>query len=207
MIKLSIAILTLFALFSIKCFAQTSSFALTEEERKFLTTLLQQSLAKFDQSIANLTPAQFQFRPSPKKWTVAECIEHVCLAELHFLQIVKEELSKPAEPNKRKKVKISNEKIIARLTNRGWRVRAPEIFKPSGKFSSVEEAIATFRSQRLKNIAYVDTINEDLRNHFWKHPATGVIDLYQTMVLMSAHLERHIAQIEEIKGNKNYPKN
>lgn len=191
--------------FSMNCIAQNNT--LTTEEREILTNLLKQSLTKFEKSISNLTTAQFQYRPSKSDWTIAECVEHVCLAELHFPQIVKEELSKPADPKRRKKIKVSNEKIIARLTNRRWKANAPEIFKPSGKFTSVQEAVETFQTQRLKTIDYVNVTSDDLQNHFWKHPATGVIDLYQTIILMSAHLERHIAQIEEIKASTNFPQN
>jgi hypothetical protein len=192
--------------FSSSCFAQNLS-VLSTEERKFLVEMLQASLAQFDSSIANLTEAQFNFRPSKKEWTIAECIEHVCLAELQFPQIVKEELAKPANPTQRKEIKITNEKIAKRLKFRGFKANAPEIFKPSGRFVTVEEAISTFRNQRLKTIDYVNVTNDDLRNHFWTHRATGIIDLYQTLILMSAHLERHLAQIEEVKSDKKYPKN
>ncbi len=190
--------------FPTHCIAQTS--VLTAEERIFLTTLLNKSLAKFDESIVNLAEAQLNFRPSKDKWTIAECIEHITLAEAHFPQILKEELQKPAEPERRKKIKITNDKIIARLTNRRWRAKSPEIFKPSGRFASVEETINAFKMQRNKTIDYINTTNDDLRNHFWKHPATGVVDLYQTIILMSAHLERHIAQIEEVKAFEDFPK-
>jgi uncharacterized damage-inducible protein DinB len=194
----------LFVCVSINCKAQNS--LLMPEERTFLVELLQASLAKFDKSIANLTEEQLKFRISSNKWTIAECAEHICLAELHFPQIVREELQKPVAPERRKKIKITNEKIIARLTNRRWKAKSPEIFKPSGKFLTIEETINAFRLQRNKTIDYVNTTNDDLRNHFWKHPATGVVDLYQTMILMSAHLERHTAQIEEIKAFKDFPK-
>jgi hypothetical protein len=186
--------------FSNYCIAQTN--AISEAERLFLTDLLDQSLAKFDKSIANLADKQLNFRSSKNEWTIAECIEHICLAELRFPQIVQEELAKPA---KRKKIKITNEKITTRLINRRWKASAPEIFKPTGRFATVKEAVDTFRTQRLKTIDYVKVTNDDLRNHFWKHPATGVIDLYQTIILMSAHLERHIAQIEEIKMSNDFP--
>lgn len=178
---------------------------LTSEERTFLVNLLENSLTKFERCVADLTEAQLAFRPAKNKWTIAECIEHICLAELRFPQIVGEELQKPAEPARRKKIKVNNEQIIRRLTNRRWRAKAPEIFTPSGRFATIEDAKNTFRNQRLQTINYVLTTNDDLRNHFWRHPATGVVDLYQTMVLMSAHLERHLAQIEEIKVYKSFP--
>jgi hypothetical protein len=93
------------------------------------------------------------------------------------------------------------------MTSRRWKAKSPEIFKPTNKFATANEAITAFQNQRMQTIAYVEATKDDLRNHFWKHPLTGKIDLYQTLLLMSAHLERHIEQIENIKSSINFPKN
>jgi tRNA A37 threonylcarbamoyladenosine synthetase subunit TsaC/SUA5/YrdC len=92
------------------------------------------------------------------------------------------------------------------MLSRIWKAKSLEIFKPTGCFTSSEEAIKTFQEQRTKTLQYVNTTSDDLRNHFWKHPLTGTIDLYQTLILMSAHLERHIDQIEKVKAASNFPK-
>ncbi len=179
---------------------------LSMEERNFLTEQLQKSLASFNNTIANLSTEQFNFRFAEDKWTIAECIEHITLAELRFPAIVKEELLKPSNPEYRKKIQVNEKDIINRLTNKNGKANSPEILKLTGKYPDVQDAISTFRNQRLATIEYVNTITDDLHNHFWKHPATGIVDLYQTIVLMSAHLERHIKQIEEVKLAKDFPK-
>jgi len=63
-----------------------------------------------------------------------------------------------------------------------------------------------FVKARRSTIDYVSTTQDDLLNHFWQHPATGTIDLYQSILLISAHAQRHILQIEEIKASANFPK-
>lgn len=173
---------------------------LLNSEREDMVNILQQSHEKFISTIMGLTDEQFNFKPSPKKWSIAECIEHITLAELRFPLIVSEKIQKPSEPKKRKKIKISDDEIQPKMTSRRWRARSPEIFKPSNKFDSVEDAIIAYTNQRLATIEYVKSTNDDLRNHFWKHPLTGIIDLYQTLLLMSAHLERHTEQIDRIKA-------
>lgn len=116
-------------------------------------------------------------------------------------------MQKPANPNLRRKIKIQDDEIKPKMTNRKWKAKSPENFQPSNKFTSTKEAITTFQNQRTQTMAYVATTKDDLRNHYWKHPLTGKIDLYQTLILMSAHLDRHIEQIENIKLMKNFPKN
>jgi DinB superfamily len=178
-----------------------TSNKLNAKERNTLNGQLQISYDKLNTAIAKLNTAQLNFKPSEKKWSIAECIEHVTLAELRFPEIVKEEITKIPNPAFREKIRISDDEIKPKMLSKSWKAKSPEIFKPSGKFASIEETISTFRKQRQQTIAYINSTDDDLRNHFWKHPLTGHIDLYQTLLLMSAHLERHVEQIESIKSN------
>jgi DinB superfamily len=187
-----------------KTFAQENQ-SLSTSERKELSVQLQNSLDKFNATIAGLSFNQLNFREKDKKWTIAECIEHVTLAELKFPIIVADEMQKPSHPEFRRKIKIKDEKIRPKMLSRIWKAKSPEVFRPTGRFASSEEAIKTFQEQRVKTLEYVNTTTDDLRNHFWKHPLTGTIDLYQTLILMSAHLERHLEQMEKIKAASNFP--
>jgi DinB superfamily len=183
-----------------------SNSGLSVEERNNLTSVLNRSLEKFNLTVDGLSEEQFNYRMKPSEWTIAECIEHITLAELRFPKIVEEEMKKPADPEMRKKVKIADDAIRGRITNRFWKARSPEVLKPTGSFTTTELALKLFRKQRKETLEYINSTNDDLRNHFWEHRATGIIDLYQTLILMSGHLERHIAQIEEIKSSKRFPK-
>lgn len=178
---------------------------LTDTERAFLIETLNASFQKFEEVTQSLSEQQLYFKVKINKWSIAECIEHVTLAELHFAEIVEEEMKKPSNPELRAKIKIKDEKIRPKMLSRFWRAKSPEVFKPSGKYKNSKDAILAFKEQRLKTIEYVKTTNDDLRNHFWKHRLTGTIDLYQTIILMSAHLERHLVQIEKIKQDEFYP--
>ncbi|MCC5928886.1 MAG: DinB family protein [Cyclobacteriaceae bacterium] len=174
---------------------------LNTSEREKMVKVLQQSQEKFTTAIHGLSEEQIKFKPASGKWSIAECIEHITLAELRFPEIVHEEMLKPADPHKRKKIKIKDEAIREKMISSKWKARSPEVFKPSGRFEDTASAISVFNNQRRATIDYVKTSQDDLRNHFWRHPLFGTIDLYQTLLLMSAHLERHAEQIESNKWN------
>jgi DinB superfamily len=195
----------LFSFISKTVAQETLNNTLSDKERKELIEALQNSFNKLNNAIDNLSLEQINYREKEKKWTIVECIEHITLAEIKFPSIVATEMQKPSNPEYRKKIKIKDEKIRPKMLSRIWKAKSPEIFKPTGKFTTFNEAITTFRDQRLKTIEYIKTTKDDLRNHFWKHPLTGTIDLYQTLLLMSAHLERHIEQIEYLKKSKEFP--
>lgn len=178
---------------------------LSEKERTEMKTILESSRDTFIKAVSGLTDEQLSFKIDRKSWSIAECMEHVTIAELYFKEIVIDEMQKPSAPSKRKKIKITDEKIRERMLSKRWKAKSPEIFKPDGNFETVQETLVAFKEARNQTIEYVLKTNDDVRNHFWRHPLTGTIDLYQTLILMSAHLERHTEQIENIKNDSRFP--
>lgn len=191
----------------IKARAEQTAPRLTEIEKSKMNDILNSSLIKFNNAVNNLSEAQLNFRPATGKWSITECIEHIALAELEFPEILEREMQQLANPTLRSKIRMQDDEIQPKMTSKKWKAKSPEIFKPSSKFANASEAITAFHNQRNKTISYVETTKDDLRNHHWKHPLTGKIDLYQTLILMSAHLERHIEQIENVKLSTYFPKN
>ncbi|MBC7935807.1 MAG: DinB family protein [Rhizobacter sp.] len=178
---------------------------LTEKERNYAAALLESSRQKLLTEIDRLSEAQLKFKPSPDKWSIADVMEHIGLAEMGIGQIVQQTLKTPLDSGKRKEIKVTDEQVRQRLTNRSGKVQSPEIIKPTGRFTDIKQAIGLFTNARTRNIEFIQTTQEDLRDRYWQHPATGVIDLYQTVLLISAHCERHTAQIKEIKTSDGYP--
>ena len=179
---------------------------LTEPERQYAVTQLEASRQKLLATIEGLSEAQLNFKPAPDKWSIAEVIEHIGLAEKGIGQIVQQTLKAPADSAKRKEITVTDEQVRQRLTNRSGKAQSPEIIKPTRRFKDIKLAIGFFTNARNKNIEFIQSTQEDLRDRFWQHPATGVIDLYQAILLISAHCERHTAQIEEVKAGSNFPK-
>jgi uncharacterized damage-inducible protein DinB len=180
---------------------------LTTEQRAFATNYMQQTKQEFLKSIEGLTEEQLKFKAKEGKWCIMDCAEHIALAEQTLFSVTQKQLKEPADSLRKKHLKMTEKKIITRLTFRLIKVKAPEIIKPSGKFATIDAIKSAFTAKRDSAIAYVETTQDPLHTHFWKHPATGTIDLYQTIILMSAHTKRHILQIEEVKSNKGFPEN
>jgi hypothetical protein len=197
-------IVFIFTFFCTTC-AQAQA-SLTTEQRKFATEYLQTTKKEFLKSIEGLTEAQLAFRAKKGKWCIMDCAEHIALAEKTLFSVVEKQLKEPTDSVSKKHLRMTEKKIIMRLTFRLIKVKAPEVIKPSGKFANLEAIKQAFGVQRDSAIQYVNATKDPLHHHFWKHPATGKIDLYQTIILMSAHTKRHVLQIEEVKKNAKYPK-
>lgn len=191
-----------------KAFGMGSSTlnTLTDAERKHALDLLQKTREDLIESVKGLSNEQLTYKPGPSRWSIAECLEHIALAETGIFQMEQGAMKAPADPAKRSEITVTDEQVVQILTNRSGKMQSPDIIKPTGRFPSAQASLQAFSQQREKVMDYIKTTPDDLRTHYWKHPATGTIDAYQTLLLIAAHMERHRLQIEEVKASAGFPK-
>jgi uncharacterized damage-inducible protein DinB len=188
--------------------AQAAPQTLTAQEREFALKDLQRTHDKFLQSIAGLSQKQWTFKPAPDRWSIAEVAEHIAVSESAIFGLVqKQVMTSPAAPEKREQVKGKDEIVMQRIPDRSHKAQAPEFLRPTGRWATEAALTQAFEASRQATMDYVRTTNDDLRDHFFDHPALGTMDGYQWLLLISAHSERHTAQIEEVKADTNFPKN
>ena len=186
---------------------QPASTPLTAEERESALKLYQTTHDNFLKSISGLSQKQWTFKPAPDRWSVAEVAEHITLSETTIMGVVQHPLMQsPAAPEKREQVKGKDQLILTRVPDRSHKAQAPEILRPTGKWATEADLTKAFEDARKANMEYVRTTNDDLRDHFFDHPAFGTLDGYQWLLLVATHSARHTAQIEEVKADLNFPK-
>ena len=206
-VKKTAAILAAVICLAIASVAQTAPQTLTAQEREFALKDLQRTHDKFLQSIAGLSQKQWTFKPGPDRWSVAEVAEHIAVSESAIFGLVQKQLmTSPAAPEKREQVKGKDEIVMQRIPDRSHKAQAPEFLRPTGRWATEAALAQAFEESRKATMDYVRTTNDDLRDHFFDHPALGTMDGYQWLLLISAHSERHTAQIEEVKADPNFPK-
>lgn len=205
------AVLCLTIALTLSSVAQTAAApapaTLSAAERDAALKSLQATHDAFLQSIAGLSEKQWNFKPAPDRWSVAEVSEHIAVSESTILGLVQSKfMAGPATPEKRSEVKVTDDAILQRVPDRSHKVQAPEMLKPTGRFANREQVTKAFEDSRKATMDYVRTTNDDLRDHFGPHPVLGTMDAYQWILLISAHSERHTKQIEEVKADPSFPK-
>lgn len=199
-----------------KCFILTTALlssvavlqaadGLTQGERDRAMSELHATRKLFLDSIADLSDAQWNFKPSPERWSIAQCAEHIAISEEFIFGIVPNLLKSPAVDKKPDQA-AKDEFLLKGVVDRTNKFQAPEPIQPKSRWASKDELIAAFKKSRDEHIAYVRDTTDDLRAHIAPHPAAGPLDAYQWILLMSAHSERHTMQINEVKADPNYPK-
>jgi len=186
--------------------ALATAFAapLEQGERDRAMSHLHATRKVFLDSIAGLSDAQWNFKPAPDRWSIAECAEHIAVSDDSLFDLMRQTLKSPAALEKKSAVK--DEFILQVVPDRSVKAKAPEFLQPKRRWPDRETLIAHFKQSRDRNIAYIQTTEDDLRSHFMDHPLLKTIDAYQVMLLLSAHCERHTAQIDEVKADPHYPK-
>jgi hypothetical protein len=189
-----------------KANAQTSAPA--RKDMKFLVNYMKQTREDFLKSIKGLSEAQWKYKASPERWSIAECAEHITLSEDFIRQMLQDKVMKtpPATPDEKAKATLSDEEVIQKITDRSHKAQAPEPLKPTNKWANAKEISDEFKKRREASIQYAKSTPEsELRAHVTPGPI-GTLDGYQFLELLAAHTKRHTLQIEEVKAEAGYPK-
>jgi hypothetical protein len=180
---------------------------LSQAERDHAVTELESSRRAFLEATSGLSDAQWNFKPAPDRWSIAECAEHIGVTEGFILSLITEQALKgPAEPEKRAEVQGKDSSIMVVGVDRSAKFKAPEVVQPTRRWATSGEITKNVLENRTRTIEFVSTTQEDLRDHFMDHPVYKTLDTYQWILLLSAHMRRHTAQILEVKADPNFPK-
>ena len=177
-------------------------------DTKYLLEYMKQTKQDFLKSIKGLSTAQWNFKPAPDRWSVAEVAEHITLAEDFIGKNIQNNVMKaPAPTEEQKKAMAGREdQIKVLLTDRSKKFQAPEPLKPAHKFANAKEVEKAFTASRDANMQFAkSTPVTELRAHYDKSPA-GEMDAYQWLIFMAGHTKRHTLQIEEVKADPKFPK-
>ena len=191
------------------CTSLQAADTLTQGERDFAMSNMHATRKLFLDSVAGLTPEQWNFKAAPDRWSIAECAEHIALSEDMISGMAKSTLTKPGEPDKvvrGDEAREGDQKLIDAVVDRSHKAQAPEPLKPNHKFATPQEAVEHFKKSRDANIDYIEKTSDDLRAHFAQGPTGDPLDGYRWILLLSAHTERHTNQIKEVKADPNFPK-
>ena len=197
--KVSLLLFVLLLL-SIAAFGQTLAQADRDKGLKYL----EQTRDGIVTATKGLSEAQLRFKSAPDRWSVAETLEHIALAEDFLLQNVTDKIMKsPAGPADRDTAK-ADAMVLAMIPDRSHKAQAPPPLVPTGRWTPAE-ALDHFLKSRAQTIAFLESTS-DLRQHVADSPLGQPLDAYEWLLFVSAHSERHTKQILEVKADPNFPK-
>jgi DinB superfamily len=154
-----------------------------------------------------LSDVQWNFKPAPDRWSIAEVMEHLAAAEdmirgMDQEQVMKSPAIAPRDPAELKKI---DDGVLVQVPDRSRKISAPEPLKPTNRFGSPADAEKHFLESRAVTEQYLKTAT-DLRGHAIDSPMGVKLDGYEWILLIAGHTERHTKQMLEVKVDPNFPK-
>jgi DinB family protein len=181
-------------------YAQEVTPAEKEKALQYLETTKRNVL----EATKGLSEAQWNFKPAPDRWSVAQVMEHIAAAEDYIRETAKEKvMTSPAgEPGR--DIKKTDEAVLMLVPDRSHKAQAPEPLVPSNRFGSPEGSVRHFVESRAATEDFLKG-TAGLRDHVMDSPL-GKLDGYEFVLFIAAHSERHTKQINEVKADPNFPK-
>src|SRR5882724_3587523 len=151
-----------------------------------------------------LSEAQWNFKPAPDRWSVAQVMEHIATAEDFIRGMLKEKIMLAPAGGPGRDVKKSDKGVLAMVPDRTTKLQAPEPLVPTNRFGSPDASVKHFVDSRATTEDFLKGTT-GLRDHVADSPM-GKLDGYEFVLLIAAHSERHTKQINEVKADPNFPK-
>jgi hypothetical protein len=185
--------------------AANSAQELTQAEKEHALQYLESTKKDVVDATKGLSEAQWNFKPGPDRWSVAQVMEHIAAAEdfirVDFVQ--KKVMTLPAGDSGRD-VKKMDAAVEAMIPDRSHKAQAPEPLVPTNRFGSPEGSLKHFIESREITEQFLRS-TPGLRDHVMDGPV-GKMDGYEFILFIAAHSERHVKQINEVKADSNFPK-
>ncbi len=181
------------------------SSAQTQADRDRAIQYLEKARQGVVDATKGLSPAQWNFKSAPDRWSVAEVMEHIAAAEDFLYGNIQDKIMKaPARPAG-EDVKAIDEMVMAAIADRTHKAQAPEPLKPTNRFGSPEGSVKHFAESRAKTEEFAKS-GQGLRDHADDSFLGKKLDAYEWILFIGAHSERHTKQILEVKADPNFPK-
>jgi hypothetical protein len=184
------------SVFALPAFAQ-----LTQTERDFAISYLKATHNNIVETVKSLPEESFNYKPENGGWSVSNALEHILLTETAFFGMAQGTLAND-ETMSDQDLSGKDGVLIGMLANRGTKVKTAAPFEPSGKWDSKEKMLAELEKSRNNLVEFLKTTKADLRGHVTTIPI-GEVDVYQIMLIMAAHSQRHTFQMQEVLAEMN----
>ena len=186
----------LFTLFSIAFFgavsiAQDSAKASlwTEADRQYLLDNLIRTRDSIVRETTNLTSAQWSFKESSERWSIAQVTEHLSYWEIIYSREIALSLRQKPQPELNMTGRPDSSYLNFLMEESPH--NAPSYAKPLG-LNDGKNNLALFIKLRNENIEFVKTTRTDLRAYFLTPTRPNV---HQVFLNIFGHCDRHLKQI------------
>jgi hypothetical protein len=179
---------------------------MTKEERAKAIKMLIDSQKEFMDAVENISDAQWNYKPSPFRWSVGLVAEHITLTQDRLFSVIQMSLKRQPNPDWESKTAGKEEVLERVLPNRTGRAQAPVEVRPTGKLTR-DEVINRFKQSHAKIMEFAEKTDLPLKAHTVDNPSPifNTLNAYDWLLYIPLHTTRHLKQMAEVKASPGYP--
>lgn len=173
----------------------------SETDRQYTLDNFKRVRGELIKETENLTTAQWNFKESPDRWSIAEIVEHLGIWERVWAREIDMATRNKPQPELNAKAKPDsyfNEWIMEEKAH-----DAPDFAKPTGLLEG-KKNLTFFLLQNDLNIKYIETTPLDMRAYFEQNNREPR-SLHHVLIFQWGHVDRHLRQIRKVKSHPKYP--
>src|SRR5256712_11979962 len=141
-----------------------SAQEVTQAEKDKALQYLETTKKNILEATRGLSEAQWNFKPAPERWSVAQVMEHIAAAEDFIRDLVKEKVMMAPAGGPGRDVKKTDDGGLAMGPDRTNKVQAPEPLGPTNRFGTPEGSIKHFGESRATTGDFLKSAT-GLRDH------------------------------------------
>lgn len=172
---------------------------------------LQQTQSGIEGVMKGLSEAQWNFKPAPDRWSVAETVEHIVAVQERVLGHILPSLGEAPAPEPDYNREVVDSIVIHQFPVRLAKFSAPEFVCPKGGMEQ-GEALRRLGANYARFAMYLKSTPDMRRHAVESRPLQAItggkytlMDGYQWVLAAAAHMERHTKQILEVKAELAFP--
>lgn len=160
----------------------------------------------------NLSSSQLNWKPSPGKWSIAQCLDHLIVSNTTYYTPLNEVVSGRHRNSFYQNLKFVSEFFGNYLIKETGPVvvnpmKSPPAFVPSQ--SEISPTIVADFEKHQKEFSFLLQQLEkiDLENTVLSSPALAIItyNLNDLLAILSGHEQRHLTQAKNVLNHRNFP--
>lgn len=178
-----------------------------QDARAELAAAYEQNQKALHELVHGLSEAQWNYKPAPDRWSIAEIVEHITVNEQFVNELVHGGLvDMETSPEATATAEAIESQVSASLRDRSQKFQAPDFVQPTGRWAGGEEVMGAFDRARGGMIHFLGMADWDLRSKGAMHPVLQrEVDAQTWAVIVVEHCKRHMEQIEEVMEADGYP--
>src|SRR5262245_5522870 len=173
---------------------------------------LQAIKADAEKVLSDLSDAQFNWRPQPHAWSIAQCLDHLNIFGQQYFSILIEKITHAEKANLlgggRYELGLVG-RLFLRLTEPPVRSRfkAPKRFVPAPEkqLTAVAEEFLTLQDKAIAMIRQAEKLNWGKIKVASPQSRVLKFNLATILVIVVAHERRHLWQAWQTRNHSNFP--